>query len=185
MEVFLPIKLDGDGNHTPWTKDMRIANIRRSFFIQCPLMILAGILVAWRLPSETRKVKVNAKNADKSPLARLDLLGAALLASTIVTFLLALNVLGAAQSSGTPLALALVFGTILSGFGFVRVERRRGDGAIYPLRLFHYREVLTAYCMACFQYSAQYSVSAQLLFTVWKLTTQSPSSFSRYLLISR
>jgi len=148
-------------------------------------MILASILVAWRLPRQTRKVEKPTVNPEHSLLARLDLLGAALLASTIVSFLLALNILGAAQSSGLPWAIGLGLVTLISGISFAAIENRCGEYAIYPLRLFKYREVLTTYAMAGFQYSAQYSVSRASCFGETIMVLKPYSYSSRFLLTSK
>lgn len=121
-------------------------------------MILAGILVAWRLPKETRKSVVAKDKSWRSRVARLDLFGAILLAATVGSFLLTLNITSTTQPS-TPLwILGTALITLAFGTSFVISQKRRSQDGILPLRLFSYHEIRTAYTVVSFQYGASYSV---------------------------
>jgi len=94
------------------------------FYINVPLGLVALVVV----------LRVLSLPRHRSQ-ARIDFLGAALLASTVVpTLLLAEKGRDFGWSSGLSLGLMAV--AVLSLVGFVLVERRTGEAAILPLRVF-------------------------------------------------
>ena len=94
------------------------------FYLNVPLGLVALVVV----------LRVLSLPRHRSQ-ARIDVLGAALLASTVVpTLLLAEKGRDFGWSSGVSLGLMAV--AVLSLVGFVLVERRTGEAAILPLRVF-------------------------------------------------
>ena len=94
------------------------------FFLNVPLGLLAMIAVVKRLSLPRRHSS-----------APIDYLGAALLATTVVPILL-LAEKGREFGWGSPLSLGLLLLSVGSLVGFVLTERRLGENAILPLRVF-------------------------------------------------
>jgi hypothetical protein len=137
-----------------------INNRRRSFLGQCPPLLMALALLLWKLPASSPPTRVDEDEVPvqkKSKLARIDFLGASLLASTIVTFLLILNLGPRADSAQTISILAVILVVLIALF--ILVERRRVSQAIFPLSLLTNRDVITAYLIAALQVGAQCGVS--------------------------
>jgi EmrB/QacA subfamily drug resistance transporter len=94
------------------------------FYINVPLGLLALVVV----------LRVLSLPRHRSE-ARIDFLGAALLASTVVPTLL-LAEKGRELGWSSALSLGLMALAVVSLIGFVLVERRTGEAAILPLRVF-------------------------------------------------
>ncbi len=97
------------------------------FYINVPLGILAFIVITrvLHLPHTRRE-------------HRIDALGAGLLSSAIVPLLLVAEQ-GRTWGWGSPLTLGLLATSVLSLVVFVPWERRMGEDAVLPLRIFSYR----------------------------------------------
>lgn len=135
-----------------------ISNHHRSFYGQCPPLLLALALVVWRLPPTRRSGQDDSKSPSResSKLARIDFLGAILLAGTIITFLLILD-LGSKRDSAPKISVLAVLVVVLCGF-LVWVEKRWAREPIFPLSLLAHRDVVTSYLMAALQIAAQSGV---------------------------
>jgi hypothetical protein len=138
-----------------------ISNHHRSFYGQCPPLLLALALMVWRLPpsSSTRRSGQDdsgSPSRESSKLARIDFLGAILLAGTIITLLLILD-LGSKRGSAPKISVLAVLAVVLCGF-FVLVEKRWAREPIFPLSLLANRDVVTSYLIAALQVSAQSGV---------------------------
>jgi hypothetical protein len=127
---------------------------------------MALALLLWKLPSSSPTTRVEEDEPDSpshknTKLARIDFLGAVLLASAIVTFLLILN-LGPKVDSAQTISTLVLLLAVLGGF-FVWVESRQASQAIFPLSLLTNRDVVTAYLIAALQVGAQCGVSTTYL----------------------
>jgi EmrB/QacA subfamily drug resistance transporter len=94
------------------------------FYINVPLGLLALFVVLRRLHLPRHRSK-----------ARIDFLGAALLTTTVVPLLL-LAEKGRDYGWGSPTSLGLLALGVVSLIAFVACERRMGEAAILPLRVF-------------------------------------------------
>ena len=94
------------------------------FYLNVPLGLLALVVVSRRLNLPRRQSDV-----------RIDFGGAALLATTVVPVLLVAE-RGREWGWGSPLALGLLGVSVASLLAFVVWERRMGEAAILPLRVF-------------------------------------------------
>jgi hypothetical protein len=142
-----------------------ISNHHRSFYGQCPPLLLALALVVWRLPpspSTRRSGQDDSKSPSResSKLARIDFLGAILLAGAIITFLLILD-LGSKRDSALKISVLAVLVVVLCGF-LVWVEKRWAREPIFPLSLLANRDVVTSYLTAALQIAAQSGVWSDL-----------------------
>jgi hypothetical protein len=99
---------------------------------------------------------------EKSPwekLKRIDFLGAELLASSIVSGLLALDLGGTTDKWLSSTVLSLVATSIVLGIGFVLVEAYWAREPVFPLRLLRNRHVVSSYVNLGAQTAAQIAVS--------------------------
>lgn len=94
------------------------------FYLNIPLGLLALVVVVRRLSLPRRRSEV-----------RIDFLGAGLLTTTVVPVLL-LAEKGGDWGWGSALGLGLLALSVVSLAGFVAWERRMGEAAILPLRVF-------------------------------------------------
>ena len=138
-----------------------ISNHHRSFYGQCPPLLLALALMVWRLPPSPSTKRLGQDDSmspsrESSKLARIDFLGAILLAGTIITFLLILD-LGSKRGSAPKISVLAVLVVVLGGF-LVWVEKRWAREPIFPLSLLANRDVVTSYLLAALQIAAQSGV---------------------------
>lgn len=94
------------------------------FFLNVPLGLLAAVVVVKRLSLPRKRSS-----------APIDFLGAGLLTTTVVPGLL-LAEKGRDWGWGSPLALSMMALSVLSLIAFVAVERRMGENALLPPRIF-------------------------------------------------
>ena len=94
------------------------------FFLNVPLGLLAAVVVVKRLSLPRKRSS-----------APIDFLGAGLLTTTVVPGLL-LAEKGRDWGWGSPLALSMMALSVLSLIAFVSTERRMGENAILPPRIF-------------------------------------------------
>lgn len=149
---------------------------------------MSALLLAVRIPD--RVLKAEKKPTLRQTLEILDLLGAALFASTIVMFLLALQWGG--QTS--PWNSAMVIGLFVGAFGvfcvFIVWEHHRGSAAMIPLAMLRKRVIYSS-CLTMFFQMAILIVTTYYLaiwFQVVKGATPTlsgvyllPSTFSQML----
>ncbi|KIW63362.1 hypothetical protein PV04_10212 [Phialophora macrospora] len=130
---------------------------RWCFYGQVPPTIVGLVLILWKLPNRT--VKTSKPDDDvpfRQKLVRVDMPGALVLMVAIVSFLLALEFV----NEDVPLAYCILAGVVsllcLTLFYFI--ERQWANEPILPIELFTNRATLTAYLLAGFQMSAQFSL---------------------------
>ncbi|KAH7327133.1 major facilitator superfamily domain-containing protein [Rhexocercosporidium sp. MPI-PUGE-AT-0058] len=136
---------------------------RWSFIGQGPIIGLAIILVALRLPSHTSPPisppqHQNSKPPSKSQpskLHRVDFIGALLLALAIVSLLGALSLGGQDLPWSHPVVIGLGAGSIVLGGAFVAWEVYGAIEPVFPPSLIVKRDVATAYGIITLQAAAQ------------------------------
>ncbi|KAF2805302.1 major facilitator superfamily transporter [Mytilinidion resinicola] len=131
---------------------------RWSFFGQAPLIVLAMILCWVVLPSH------NPKRDPKEPLnsakggsrfARIDFLGAALMAAMILSFLLPIEIGGVKVPWKHPLIPGLFGLGIVLAVLFVMTEAWWAKEPVLPLQLLRQRDAVASYLIMAFQTAAQ------------------------------
>lgn len=133
---------------------------RWSFMGQGPLMVLAIILVAFKLPSIS-STDATPRKGQPSKLRRIDFIGAFMLAMTTVSFLLALSLGGQNLPWSHPLVIGLLAGSVALGIFFITYEVRYAFEPIFPPRLLVKRDVATPYAIMLLQTAAQLAVRSQ------------------------
>ncbi|KAH6720696.1 major facilitator superfamily domain-containing protein [Leptodontidium sp. MPI-SDFR-AT-0119] len=134
---------------------------RWSFIGQGPIIGLAIILVALRLPSHTSPPispppHQNGKTSrSPSKLHRVDFIGALLLALTIVSLLGALSLGGQNLPWSHPIVIGLGAGSVVLGGAFVAWEVYGAIEPVFPPTLIVKRDVATAYGIITLQAAAQ------------------------------
>lgn len=140
---------------------------RWCFYGQVPITVVGMALILWKMPTNTTSSQpskqVPSDGGDQQPqkqtlsqkCKRIDVLGAILIASTISTFLLLLDVI-AKESPPFLIALLTTF-LILLGTLFYLVETRYASEPILPIRLLVSRPTLTSYLLSGFQIAAQFT----------------------------
>ena len=131
----------------------------RSFYIQCPLALISIILVAWKLDSPDYSQSDHATESTFGKLRRIDFLGSASLALTIVGFLIVLDLGGQKFPWNHPIIWILFVSSAVLGLFFLLVEAYWAKEPIFPLGLLIHRDVVTAYLITSFQIAAQFAVS--------------------------
>ncbi|KAH7029823.1 major facilitator superfamily domain-containing protein [Microdochium trichocladiopsis] len=131
---------------------------RWSFMGQVPVFCLAILLcLAW-LP---RQQQIDSKEKPRG-LARVDFLGAGLLALFILALLLPFELSSLPGGWSGPTIAAVIAAPILLGALFVLAEKRWAVEPIFPLEVLHNRDVVLAYLVTLLQAMAQLG----LLFSV-------------------
>ena len=130
----------------------------RSFYIQCPLAILAIILVVWKLDSPGSSLPSHHDKPRRSKLRRVDFLGCFTLAAAITGFLLALDLGGQRISWTHPIVWILFASSAIFGVFFLLAEAYIAQEPIFPLRLLFHRDVLTTYLVTGLQSGSQFAV---------------------------
>ncbi len=139
---------------------------RWAFLGQAPLTVLAMILVAWKLDVKpARKQHLNGHSHSEpqtlyQKMKRIDVAGAVLLTTNVLSLLLILDMGGTKVPWTSPLLPGLGALGILAAVGFVWVERSRAQEPIFPLHLLSQYEVVTTYLTLFFQMASQTAVSA-------------------------
>lgn len=140
----------------------RVLTVFRSFYIQCPLAILAIVLVTWKLDSPDPSLTSHRNEVKRRKLRRIDFLGSITLAAAITGFLIALDLGGRKITWTHPIILILFASSAIFGVLFVVVEAYVAHEPIFPLRILLHRDVLTAYLVTGLQSGAQFAVSATI-----------------------
>ncbi|EYB30290.1 hypothetical protein FG05_07720 [Fusarium graminearum] len=137
---------------------------RWSFNCQVPIFLVAIILTYFFLP--------NKKKEDKRPtsLDRIDFTGAALLALTIMAFLLPFEIGGSNVPWSHPIIPSLFVASLIFGGFFILFEGRWAKEPIFPLDLLRIRNVVLGYVISGTQCAAQLGLmfSVPLYFQVTK-----------------
>jgi hypothetical protein len=105
---FLVDTIDGDGSSIRlYLIGIHLTDFVRSFLGQCTLIVVAVLLVLWKIPSSTPtegSIKHSAAHPVTSyKVARVDFAGAGLLASSITAFLLLLDLGGKSRWNSPPI----------------------------------------------------------------------------------
>ena len=134
---------------------------RWSFIGQGPLISLAIILVAFRLPAHTESPSVSTVQVKGQPskLRRVDFVGAFGLALTIVSLLTALSLGGQDYPWVHPYVIIPGVTSVAAGIFFVVWETKYALEPVFPPSLIVQRDVATAYAVSALQLAAQSSVS--------------------------
>lgn len=134
---------------------------RWAFYVQVPITLVGLLLIIWRLPTKVAKApKLSNEEVDETlrqKIARVDILGAFMIAVTITSFLLVLQF--GAQQHIPPIylvILAVIF--FLSGTLSYLIERRWAKEPILPIQLLVNRAAASSYILGGLQVSAQYAV---------------------------
>lgn len=130
---------------------------RWSFVGQGPIILLAIILVVFRLPDQSSTDQTQSKG-QSSKLRRIDFVGATLLAISIVGFLGALSLGGQDLPWSHPIIKVLFAASLVLGTVFVVYEVKYAAEPIFPPQLVVRRDVATPYAIMALQTSAQVAV---------------------------
>lgn len=128
----------------------------RSFYSEFPVVLLAIILVAWKL--EVPKREGHIKESSWTKLKRVDFVGSAFLSASIIAFLLALNFLSNAESWSNLVPIILAIVAILLMIVFYLVEKFWAKEPIFPLELLKKLDTCTSYVILACQMAAQLGV---------------------------
>ncbi|KAF2727601.1 MFS general substrate transporter [Polyplosphaeria fusca] len=125
---------------------------RWSFLGQAPLAGIAMVLVWLMLPNQTARSNAGPP---KSALKRVDFLGAALMAITILSFLLPLEIGGVDVPWSHPIIpIFFASGAVFAAF-FCATEAWVATEPIFPLELLKMREVIASFVIMGAQIAAQ------------------------------
>lgn len=132
---------------------------RWSFIGQGPIIALAILLVALKLPSNSSPTTSTAQvKGQPSKLHRIDFIGAFTLAITVVALLGALSTGGQTFPWSHPLVIGPAVGSLVLGTLFVVWEVRYAVEPVFPPSLVIKRDVATAYAIMALQTAAQLAV---------------------------
>ena len=130
---------------------------RWCFYGQVPPTIIGLLLILWKLPNKTIKTaKPDDDPTFKQKLERIDIAGAFVLMVSIISFLLSLEFINQDLPMIYAVAPAVIF--LLSIILFCLIETRWANEPILPVELFTNGDTLSAYLLAGFQMSAQFSI---------------------------
>ncbi|GKT61419.1 major facilitator superfamily transporter [Colletotrichum tofieldiae] len=136
---------------------------RWSFLGQAPIFLVA-VLLCWFFLPEGRRVgkdetaeesSTKPGETGKSPLARIDFLGAALLALFILTFLLPIEIGGTKIPWTHPLIFILFGAAAVLGGLFAATEEWWAKEPIFPLELLKHRDIVLTFIISGAQVAAQ------------------------------
>lgn len=128
---------------------------RWSFLGQVPIFLVAiGLCVVW-LPSGAPSSPDSHAPGGRKGLARIDFLGAVLLALTILALLVPLEIGGTRVPWDHPIILGLGAAALILGGLFVLTEARWAAEPIFPIELLRHRDVLLSYLVTFLQGAAQ------------------------------
>jgi hypothetical protein len=161
--AFLQILSDGAGKHCIANLLYSLTDLSRSFIGQGPVMLVAIILVAAKLPAHSTSDVVQSE-PEHSRLRRIDFFGAFLLAGTVTSFLGALSLGGQTFPWSHPIVIGLLLGSILLSISFVFYENNYAAEPIFPPALLIRREVAAPYAILALQTGAQVGVSFDTLY---------------------
>ncbi|RVD87898.1 uncharacterized protein DFL_002101 [Arthrobotrys flagrans] len=131
---------------------------RWSFGGQAPLVGLAGVLVALRLNNTTPTVEPAVPETQKSKLARIDFLGSFLLATTIVGFLLVLDLGGQRLPWSSNYIIGISIASVVFLIAFALVEIYVASEPIFPLHLLTKNNIATSYGSLAFSTVSQIGI---------------------------
>lgn len=118
-------------------------------------MIAISALFVWILVPH--KVQ-DEEDSKKDQFSRIDFTGAFLLAATVTSFLLVVEIGGRKVAWTHPLILILLTISVLSAVLFVITETRWAVEPIFPIHLLKQKDVVCQYLVMALQIAAQLSV---------------------------
>ncbi|TLD37309.1 multidrug resistance protein [Venturia nashicola] len=127
---------------------------RWSFLAQAPLIAISAFFVWILVPHKVH----DEDDAKKDKFSRIDFTGAFLLAATITSFLLVVEIGGRKVAWTHPLILILLATSILSAVMFVITETRWAVEPIFPIHLLKQKDVICQYLVMALQIAAQLSM---------------------------
>ncbi|KAH7363260.1 major facilitator superfamily transporter [Plectosphaerella cucumerina] len=128
---------------------------RWSFLGQVPIFLLAILLCLIYLPKHTENAKTQFDEPKGSSLARIDFLGAALLALTILAFLVPIEIGGTKVPWTHPVIFVLLGTAIVFAGLFAATEEWWAEEPIFPLDLLRHRDIVLGYVVSSAQAAAQ------------------------------
>ncbi|KIV99663.1 uncharacterized protein PV09_08718 [Verruconis gallopava] len=143
---------------------------RASFVVQSPLLLLAGAVAFPLIPGQ-----LTSKSTFVSRLRRIDFLGSSLLAASVTTFMLVLELTGRKVSWNDTLIISLITASATTGLLFLFTEIFWAVEPIFPLHLLRNKDVVITYLLFGLQISAQFS----LMYCIplyFEVTENAPSS---------
>ena len=134
-----------------------LTELARSFYSQCPIAALAFILVTWRL--KITKHALHVEQSHWTKFKRIDFLGAIFLSTSIVAFLLSIDLCSKAKDFSSLLPIVAVSMCVLLLTFFILVENFWAKEPIFPLGLLTSRDSVTCYGTLALMSGAQLTVS--------------------------
>ena len=128
---------------------------QRAFLVQVPPILLAILLVQWRLHLPVKNNDVQATKWDK--LKRVDFIGASFLCLTIFTACFVMDAGGSKYAWNSPILISIMAVGVLSAVLFV-VSAKRVNEPIFPLRLMAQYSLITNYLIVMLQIMVQMSL---------------------------
>lgn len=126
---------------------------RWAFLGQCPLTLLALVLVLWRLPNHIAKTE-NAEQSISEKIKRIDFVGAIFIAGTVSAFLLTLNFV---SKQAEPLYIGVTGGVfVVLAVAFYVTEKFYAKEPILPIYLLTKWDALSMYLLVGVQSAGQY-----------------------------
>jgi hypothetical protein len=131
----------------------------RSFIGQAPLSLFAFFIVAWKLVNPSIPLPTSQESPKiRSKLGRIDYVGSILMSTTIVTFILAIDMPSRGISWASPVVISLLTSSVILGVFFVVFEQKYASEPIFPPRLLFERNVASSYAILALQIAAQMSM---------------------------
>jgi hypothetical protein len=126
----------------------------RSFTLQFPLLLCAALLALFFVPNTTQE---NDESLS-SKFARIDFGGASLLAISITSLMLAVELVGKRYPWNHPMIIGLIVSTVAGGTLFALFEKHYAAEPVFPLYLLGKRDIVSSYMVTLLQRAAQFSV---------------------------
>lgn len=130
------------------------------------MIVLSGALAAWLIPSAP-KDRLNGESSSEDKFRSIDFAGAFLLAATITSSLLAVEVGGQKLPWNSPLIVILFATAIVCAALFYMTEKFWAPEPIFPLQLLSHKEVMLGYLVLLLQSAAQLSVRFEISPRPW------------------
>lgn len=125
-------------------------------------MFLLAMLLGWIFLPNTKRSSGESEEPEAHPLARIDFLGATLLAAFMLTFLLPLELGGVKIPWTHPLIFIFAGAAVVFGGLFLATEAWWARDPVFPLVLLRHRDVVASYfvmgCQIAAQLGLMYSV---------------------------
>ncbi|EPE29007.1 MFS general substrate transporter [Glarea lozoyensis ATCC 20868] len=133
---------------------------RWSFYFQCPIALLAFVLVAWQL--KLPKTNTHVKQSHWEKFSRIDFLGSLFLSLSIVLILLSLDLFAKAKYLSDAVPIASISIGLASLITFCLIEKYQASEPIFPLKLLVQRDVVSCYAILALQSGAQLTLMSTI-----------------------